>query len=708
MYKMNVLVIGCGGREHAIMKKLAQSNIQSKLFYVGNYSNPGMSSLGTYLGKGLMSEMKGMDLVVVGPEKYLKDGVADKCRKRGIKCIGPTSKLAKIEWSKSFARDLMRKYKVKGLVDYQIIHTSDPNWLKTVIRFVDKHHEFVIKDDGLRGGKGVSVFGDHFTTSTEALSIMKKLDTFVLEEKMVGQEFSLMSLSDGKTMRHMPLVQDYKRLLCNDKGPNTGGMGAVSYPNHLLPGITKMDVVEARMINEKMMECLQKECNDKYVGILYGGFMKTENGIKVIEFNSRFGDPEVINLMELLETDLLEIFFKMSEGKLHEMDIEYKNVATVCQYMVPMGYPIDPVRDFEIEVSSPEKVIMASLTSRKGKYIGLGSRTLALVSSGENLSIAKSGLDQSIVKGPVFCRRDIGNIDYKNAGVDIDKNELIVSRLKQFLPIGNFGGIYQLGDKQLISSIDGVGTKTIVASITGRYENLGKDIVNHCVNDILVQGGTPLFFLDYIASDNISPDRVVSVVSSMNEACREAGCLLIGGETAEMPDVYHKNGLDIVGCIIGITDNPEMNIQEGNIIIGITSNGLHTNGFSLVRRLFDRNELVQYADLLMQPHKSYLSHVRQLSSANVEIKGMCHITGGGFKENVPRVLPENLVAKINYDWTVPEIFQIIQEKGVDTEEMYRVFNMGIGYLLFIDKEDKEMVLSLLEDAVEIGEVIKKT
>jgi phosphoribosylformylglycinamidine cyclo-ligase len=303
-------------------------------------------------------------------------------------------------------------------------------------------------------------------------------------------------------------------------------------------------------------------------------------------------------------------------------------------------------------------------------------------------------------------------IDYRASGVDIDAGNETVRRIKAlakstFTPgvlsdIGSFGGLFALDRSRyqepvLVASTDGVGTKLKVAFMTGRHDTVGADLVNHCVNDILVQGAEPLFFLDYLATGRLSPDVAEQVVAGVARGCRENGCALLGGETAEMPGFYADGEYDIAGTIVGVVEKSKVidgrTIVAGDAVIGLPSAGLHTNGYSLARRvLFDvcgfaPDQVV--AELgatagaaLLAPHRSYLSVVRPLISSNL-VKGMAHITGGGITENLPRILPDGTAAALTRDaWTVPPIFRLLQDRGgIAEDEMFRAFNMGIGLVI---------------------------
>lgn len=318
---------------------------------------------------------------------------------------------------------------------------------------------------------------------------------------------------------------------------------------------------------------------------------------------------------------------------------------------------------------------------------------------------------------------------YKDAGVDIDAGHRAVQLMKSAVErthgprvlggLGAFGGLFDaswMKDMEapiLVASADGVGTKTKVATAVGRFDTIGQDIVNHCIDDILVQGAVPLFFLDYIASSKLYPEQIAAVVSGAAKACEAAGCALLGGETAEMPGVYMPGEVDLVGTIVGVVDRPKLitgaDMKAGDVVLGLPSSGLHTNGFSLARKVlegldFDASldELggTKLGDALLAPHVSYLGEVKALWGAGVTIRGMAHITGGGLIDNPPRIIPDALAWQIDpTSWTLPPLFQLIQTRGaIPDDEMRRVFNCGIGLLIVVPPEQAAEARATLTEA----------
>ena len=284
--------------------------------------------------------------------------------------------------------------------------------------------------------------------------------------------------------------------------------------------------------------------------------------------------------------------------------------------------------------------------------------------------------------------------------------------------VGDFAGLFKLSDLPpnpiLISSTDGIGTKVLLADNGDRWIGIGQDVVNHCINDIMVQGARPLFFLDYIAFDKAYSYRASALVAGMAQACWMAGCALLGGETAEMPGVYREGAYDVAGTIVGLADKdmllPRRHMMKSkDVLFGIPSSGPHTNGFSLIRQLLEgRNVEEKFLDDLMAPHRSYLGVVNHLEEFGIVIKGLAHITGGGIVDNLPRILPDGLCAMIDRGrWFVPDVFrQLIEWGDISRDESYRVFNMGVGMVVVVGAEQETSIRQALPEVVKIGELAK--
>jgi phosphoribosylamine--glycine ligase len=412
---MKILVVGGGGREHAIACALAR-NSETEIFSVMAQRNYGIARIAK--GVRLCRETDisrivsyaretGIDYAFIGPEAPLEAGIVDKLESMDIGCVGPTQAAARIETDKAFCRDLMELHNIDGCPKYRVFH--DPAEAVSFIK--DREEDLVIKPIGLTGGKGVRIMGEQVDRSG-AITYVKSLNGgVVLEERLVGEEFTLQAFVDGNHMVPMPLVQDHKRAFDGDLGPNTGGMGSYSMPDHMLPFVSEKDYKKALAIMRATIMTLERT-GHPYKGILYGQFMNTAKGPKVIEFNARFGDPEAMNVLSLLCSDLSDIVEKITNGSLSAANIAFEQKATVCKYLVPAGYPDSPVSGDIITIAPREDVLIyyANVEEKDGRLSTLSSRTLAFVGIGPTLEEAERIAEESAssVRGRVRYRRDIG------------------------------------------------------------------------------------------------------------------------------------------------------------------------------------------------------------------------------------------------------------------------------------------------------------
>lgn len=420
-----ILLLGSGAREHAIARALACSPQNPAIACLAANKNPGIQKLAEQFKVGSISDPKSVvsfaqkccaKLAIIGPEAPLEAGVADALWNAGIPTVGPKKAHAQIETSKGFTRDLLAKYNIPGGPLYRRFDSLDG-----VAEFLEELGEYyVVKYDGLMGGKGVKVSGDHLHSHDEALDYCTELvnrgGSFVVEEKLIGEEFSLMSFCDGEHLAHMPPVQDHKRAYEGDEGPNTGGMGSYSDADHSLPFLTDDDISHAQKINETTAQALKKEFSEGYKGVLYGGFIATADGVKLIEYNARLGDPEAMNVLPLLESDFVEVCHGIVNGNLDERNVSFSRRATVCKYAVPEGYPDSPVKGEPIDVSSvtdTSQLYYASVDMKDGTLIEAGSRTVAYVGIAGSLVKAEAKAEGEIskVRGPLFHRTDIGTTE---------------------------------------------------------------------------------------------------------------------------------------------------------------------------------------------------------------------------------------------------------------------------------------------------------
>ena len=419
---MIILLIGSGAREHAIAMALNRASQEKSIHCLASNMNPGIAQLCTEIKIGNYNDPEFVckyandikaDLAIIGPENPLEEGVSDDLWKHGIKVVGPKKHLAQIETSKTFTRNLLTEYNIPACPEYRTFSGMDG--VKEFLSVLKD--DYVVKYDGLAGGKGVKVSGDHLSSHEEALNYCHKLvnsgGKFVVEKKLVGEEFSLMSFCDGDTLKHMPIVQDHKRAYEGDTGPNTGGMGTYSDADHSLPFLTDEDIVQAQEINNATVKALKNKFADGYKGILYGGFMATATGVKLIEYNARLGDPEAMNVLSLLQSDFLTICQGIVNGTLDRVDVRFSNLATVCKYAVPNGYPDKPIKGEPINLSNvknQEGLFYASVDIKNGQLIEAGSRTAAVVGIANTISDAEKIAEKEIssLEGPLFHRNDIG------------------------------------------------------------------------------------------------------------------------------------------------------------------------------------------------------------------------------------------------------------------------------------------------------------
>jgi len=408
-------VIGKDGRSSAIIRCLSASPHVQQVVTLWQGKGFGAAAIDEVLQRARAEKP---DFVIVGPEEPLAAGVVDALQDTlGIPCIGPTKSLARLEASKSFTRELVAKYGIAGNPEYRVF--KDLSGLDSYITGFDKG--FVVKPDGLTGGKGVKISGAHLSSVKEAVRYCEELfrqgeKAVVIEEKLEGEEFSLQSFCDGTHVVDMVVVQDHKRAGEGDTGANTGGMGSYSCENHSLPFLLPHQVKAASAVNQAVARALLSETGAKYRGILYGGFMVTADGIRLLEYNARFGDPETLNVLSVLRTDLVDVCQAMIGERLHELPIVFDRLATVCKYIVPQGYPEHPVKGVRIDLSKVPKEseklrrYFASVDQKAdGVYLG-GSRALAFVGIGKDLAEAEAIAEEaaSAVQGPVFHRTDIG------------------------------------------------------------------------------------------------------------------------------------------------------------------------------------------------------------------------------------------------------------------------------------------------------------
>ncbi|NXO86657.1 PUR2 protein, partial [Sitta europaea] len=761
-----VLVIGSGGREHALAWKLAQSPHVKHVFVApGNAGTAGNGKISNsalavsdHAAVAQFCRDQDIRLVVVGPEVPLAAGIVDDLTAAGIRCFGPTAKAAQLESSKSFSKAFLDRHEIPTA---RWKSFTDP---KAACAFINSatFPALVVKASGLAAGKGVIVAATREEACKAVTEIMQDKsfgtagETVVVEELLEGEEISCLCFSDGVTIAPMPPAQDHKRLMDGDEGPNTGGMGAYSPA----PQISKDLLQKIReTILQKTVDGMRKE-GVPYLGVLYAGLMLTKDGPKVLEFNCRFGDPECQVILPLLRSDLYEVMQAVINRRLaSSMPAWKEDSAAVTVVMASQGYPGAYPKGLEITGLAQARqlglqVFHAGTALKDGRVVTSGGRVLTVTAISQDLPAALREANLGVAaihfQGATY-RRDIGyraiaflrqsrGLTYKNSGVDIEAGNTLVQRIKPFAAatsrsgcnaeLGGFAGLFDLRaagyrDPILVSGTDGVGTKLKIAQECQKHDTIGQDLVAMCVNDILAQGAEPLFFLDYFACGKLDVEVAQGVIAGIADACRKAGCALLGGETAEMPGMYPLGEYDLAGFAVGAVERGQMlpqldRITEGDVVIGVASSGVHSNGFSLVRKIVEKSSLdfssrvgvsgdQTLGELLLTPTKLYSKTLLPVLRSG-HTKAFAHITGGGLLENIPRVLPESFGVVLDaLTWKIPEIFCWLHKEGnLSEEEMARTFNCGLGAVLVVQKEMAQQVLRDIQEhetAWLIGKVV---
>jgi phosphoribosylamine--glycine ligase/phosphoribosylaminoimidazole synthetase len=713
---VDVLIVGGGAREHALAWSVDKSPRCGRLFVApGNEATPGERvpiAADDVPALTDFARASSIDLVIVGPEVALAAGLADALQEAGIAVFGPTRAAARLEWDKAFTRRVAGELHIASpafAVFDSAEQTEDAiKWWRSLERPI------VVKQVGLASGKGVAVPLDDDSCEAAIRSFFNS-GGVVLEECLHGPECSLLAFCDGTIAKPLPFAQDHKRLGEGDTGPNTGGMGA--YAPAPVPYDTE---TLTRQFIQPVVDYMQLQ-GTPFVGVLYAGLMLTPDGPRLLEFNCRFGDPEAQVLLPLIETDIVELALACCRGELAHTEIGMRDGAALGVVVAAPNYPSpgpslgDAIDDLVWTDEVPQLMFRGTSGGREFTVVGVAS-TLGLA---RDIAYAHA---ERVAPANARFRRDIGwrangaaMTSYAATGVNIDEGARAVEQLRASVErthtpavlggVGAFGGAFDLGgvtsmeNPVLVASTDGVGTKVELAARAGRFDVPGQDIVNHCINDVLVQGARPLFFLDYFASASIRAEQVAAVVGGMAAACAAAGCVLLGGETAEMPGVYFPGTFDVAGTLVGVVERerllPLPTIDVGDALVGLQSSGPHTNGYSLLRKLFEWIPLDAQpepldrplGDALLAPHRSYLDALSRPLVEEGLVKGLAHITGGGLLDNVPRILPSGCDAEIMLgSWPIPPLFELVQQvaTGVPREELYRTLNMGIGMVVVVD------------------------
>ena len=434
---MNVVVVGNGAREHVIAETLGKTKQEIKLHAYMSSLNPGIEQvcsevqLAGICNPGEVAKYcrnQNIDLVVIGPEAPLCAGVADAVEDEGILCVGPRKEPARIETDKTFVRNLMNDYKIPGNPAYQVFTDKD----ECRKYFEDLDTDVVVKPAGLTGGKGVKIMGEHFDQEGALEYALQVIEDniggkgeVVVEEKLVGEEFTLQAFVDGNKVAGMPMVQDHKRAYEGDIGPNTGGMGSYNDAGFILPFATQKDYDAGLKIMEETVKAIKKETSQPYKGFLYGQFMATADDVKVIEFNARMGDPEAMNVLPLLDHDFLDVCQQMAGGML-KGNMSYMKQATVCKYLVPKGYPEKPEKDNPVEIKEKKikelgaNLYYASVRREDSQILTGTSRAIAVVGTANTITEAEVVAEHALenIEGNLFHRKDIGTREVVQKRID--------------------------------------------------------------------------------------------------------------------------------------------------------------------------------------------------------------------------------------------------------------------------------------------------
>ncbi|ORY86230.1 aminoimidazole ribonucleotide synthetase [Protomyces lactucae-debilis] len=752
-----ILLIGNGGREHALAWKLAESAKVAKIYVApGNGGTASLSKVENIeVGVSEFDKLVAfatqhdVGLVIPGPEVPLVDGIETHFRKVGIPCFGPSQLAARMEGSKAFSKDFMKRYNIPTAAYENFTdHSAAQAYLDSI------HHNVVIKASGLAAGKGVIIPATKEEAKQAVKSIMVDNEfgsagqEVVIEEFLKGEELSILAFSDGYTIRALPAAQDHKRIFDGDEGPNTGGMGCYCPIPISTPALEQKIMAT---ILQPTIDGMRKE-GMSFLGLLFTGIMLGRDGEPcVLEYNVRFGDPETQVCLPLLETDLADIMLGCVERRLDSIDFKIRQAHAATVVMVAGGYPGSYAKG-EV-ISLPDSLeadtflFHAGTASKDGKVVTNGGRVLAVTATAASLqeAVKKAYKGVSTISfKDAFYRKDIAHralkrttttsqqpgLTYAQAGVSIDQGNALVERIKPAVrktrrlgadsEIGGFGGTFDIeacGYKHpmLVTATDGVGTKLLIANAINKHDTVGIDLVAMSVNDLIVQGAEPLFFTDYFATSKLNVDIAAAFVEGVAAGCIESNCALVGGETAEMPDIYQGDDYDCAGAATGAVERDAMlpkfaAMQVGDVLLGLSSSGTHSNGFSLVRKIVARTGLTYDApcpwdstsgkslgEALLTPTRIYVKPLLPLCQQGL-IKAMSHITGGGLVENVPRMLPAHLTAEIDLKaWSVPQQFRWMkQQGGVPTSDIAKTLNMGVGMVLAVDASKAQEIRQALQ------------
>ncbi|XP_053164894.1 trifunctional purine biosynthetic protein adenosine-3-like [Hemicordylus capensis] len=766
-----VLVIGSGGREHALAWKLATSpQVKQVLVAPGN---AGTAANGKISNSAVLTSNHtilvqfckdhNIGLVVAGPEALLAAGIVDDLVAAGVRCFGPTAKAAQLGTNRSFGNVFLDQH---GIPAARWNTFTNPQEACTFITSAD-FPALVVKPSGLGPTKEVVIASSREEACKAAQEILQDnifgdiRETVIIEELLKGEEFTYLCFVDGVTFAPMPPVQVQKRLLDGDQGPSTIGMGAYGP----VPQISQvlLEKITSTLV-QHILDCMKQE-GMSYAGVLQIEFILTKDGVKVLNCSCHFGELQCQVVLQLLRNDLYEVMQATINGTLCDFTLAWSdNCTAVSIVMASDGCPEHYNKGKEITglLQAKERgleIFHGATITQDDKVVTNGNRVLTVTAVKKDLMSALeeayNGLAAIYFHGATY-RKDVGyqamrflghfmSPSYEDRIADSIachvllhssklpaangfKSEIAGSRGHQ----GRFPAAFDLRasgycDPILVSQTKGIGTKLKIAQLCNKHNMIGQDLVAMCVNDILVHGAEPLFFLDYFACGKLDVGIAQAITDGIAEACKLAGCALLGRETNEMPNMCSPGEYNLIGFAVGAVERgrklpQQERIVDGDILIGIASSGLHSQGFSLVRKILLTSSLHYFSPVpgacgaqtlgeqLLTPAKIYSKVLLPvLRSGNV--KAYIHIAEGGILGSLSQILPEQFSVVLDaHNWKIPEVFSWLQEEGsLSGGEMAQMFNCGIGAVLVVEKEVAGRILTDVqkyEDAWLIGKVIR--
>nr|XP_025964297.1 trifunctional purine biosynthetic protein adenosine-3-like isoform X2 [Dromaius novaehollandiae] len=759
-----VLVIGSGGREHALAWKLAQSPHVKQVFVApgnaGTADNGKISNSAVLVSNHTIVTQFCKDhnigLVLVGQEALLAAGIVDDLRAAGVRCFGPSAKAAQLESNTSFAKAFLDRH---GIPTARWKAFTNPQEACRFITSTDFPAR-VVRARGPAARKEVTIAASKEEACRAVQEIMQDRtfgEMVVVEELLQGEELSCLCFTDGVTVALMPPAQAHKRLLDGDQGPNTGGMGAYC-PVPQVPEVLLEKISDA--ILQHVIDSMRQE-GTAYVGVLQTGLMLTKDGVKILNFKCQFGDPQCQVILPLLKNDFYEVIQATIDGKLCSfMPAWSENSTAVCVVMASTGYPGDYDKGMEVTGLLQAKqlglqVFHAGTTLKDGRVVTSGGRVLSITAVKEDLMKALGEANRGVAairfKGATY-RKDIGHrgirllkqslgLIYRERYVEAVTSDVLIHQPDTSIASGTrsgchsevrgFTGFFDLkasgyDDPILVSRTKGLGPKQQIAQACKKHDSIGQDLVAMCVNDMLTQGAEPLFFLSYFACGKLDVEVTQTIEEGMAEACKNAGCAFLGREVAEITGMYSSGEYDLAGFVVGAVERGQMHLglqraDEEDVLIGLASSGIHGRGFSIIRKILLMSS-IRYSspapggcggktlgEILLTPAKMYSQSLLPVLRSG-HVKAFAFIAEEGLLEGISRILPEHVSAVLDaLSWKIPDIFCWLYKEGnLSEEEMAQTFNCGIGAVLVVQKELAQHVLKDIqrhEEAWLIGKVV---